>query len=137
MLAIGRDRWSTCAGETLLDSRTEQGLNLFGVVSGHFSYPVSERPNGGRKIGAARIVEKCRKICLTHIEGRKTHPKKAPTPINPPENSVRKRFAQTLSACLLFNLQERAGQFARTAPKTVHANSFYWGGWFLGWVFLP
>ena len=36
---------------------------------------------------------------------------------------------QTLSAWLLFNLKERKeGGQRRTAPKTVYANSFYWGG---------
>ena len=48
-------------------------------------------------------------------QGKETHPKKPPTQMNQTENSLRKQFAQTLSACPLLNLKERG--------RTVSTNS--------------
>ena len=43
-------------------------------------------------------------------------------------NSLPKLFL-----CASCPLQRKeGGQFARTASKTICANSFHWGGWFLG-----
>ena len=62
-------------------------------------------------------------------QGRKIQPKKPPTPINPTENSLRKQFAQTLSACLLFNLKERGRTICTNSPENCLRKLFS-----LGWV---
>ena len=54
---------------------------------------------------------------IEETQGRKTHPQKSPTQINPTENSLRKQFAQTVSACLLFNLEEIGRTVCTNSPK--------------------
>ena len=62
-------------------------------------------------------------------QGREIHPKKLPTPMNPIENSLRKQFAQTLSACLLFNLQQKRRTICTTSSENCLRKLFL-----LGWV---
>ena len=69
---------------------------------------------------------------------RKPTPPKPPTPINPLRtvcaNNLPKLFL--CASCLIY--RKEGGQVARTASKTVRANSFYfWGGWFLRVGFPP
>ena len=64
------------------------------------------------------------------FKGEKPTPKKPPTPINPTENSLRKQFAQALSACLLFNVKERGRTVCTNSPENCLRKLFL-----LGWVF--
>ena len=61
------------------------------------------------------------------LKGEKSTPKNPPTPINLTENSLRNSLPKLfLRASCSIQWKER-GQIAQTAPKTVYANSSYWG----------
>ena len=76
--------------------------------------------------------------CLvTPISREKNPPQKPPSPINPTEHSLRKQFAQTLSARLLFNLKERGRTVCTNSPENCLRKLFLLGWVVFGVGFLP
>ena len=61
---------------------------------------------------------------ILKFQGKESHPKKLPTPINPIGNSLRGTVCPALAACLLFNLKER-GRTVCVNTWTLFAQTLY------------